>query len=87
MGWRTFLNTVILHSPEDCLQIDSLTSDTESGFLVFKFHEAQLAGPNVHVEVVMDDYMFPAYTSHKLRSKSVKIEDSMSLLCPGKNEH
>ncbi|GAB1213885.1 hypothetical protein ATERTT37_003038 [Aspergillus terreus] len=62
-------------SQYDCLQIDPLTSDKESGFLVFKFHEAQLAGPNVHVEVVMDDYMFPAYTSHKLRSKSVKIED------------
>ncbi|KAE8369882.1 C2 domain-containing protein [Aspergillus caelatus] len=47
----------------------------ESGFLVFKFHEAHLSRSNVQVEVLMDDYMFPAYTSPKIRSKSAKIED------------
>ncbi|KAE8384998.1 C2 domain-containing protein [Aspergillus alliaceus] len=50
-------------------------SQYESGFLVFKFHEVQLSRSNVQVEVLMDDYMFPAYTSPKVRSKSAKIED------------
>lgn len=49
----------------------------ESGFLVFKFHEVHLSRSNVQVEVLMDDYMFPAYTSPKIRSKSAKVEDSM----------
>ncbi|KAL4897475.1 C2 domain-containing protein [Aspergillus ambiguus] len=50
-------------------------SKYESGFLVFKFHEAHLSHANVQVEVLMDDYMFAAYTSHKLRSRTAKIED------------
>ncbi|KAE8348838.1 C2 domain-containing protein [Aspergillus coremiiformis] len=50
-------------------------SHYESGFLVFKFHEVQLSRSNVQVEVLMDDYMFPAYTSPKIRSKTAKIED------------
>lgn len=48
----------------------------ESGFVVFKFHEGQLAQANVRLEVVMDDYMFPAYVSPKVHSKTAKFEDS-----------
>ncbi|KAF9886442.1 hypothetical protein FE257_011474 [Aspergillus nanangensis] len=48
----------------------------ESGFLVFKFHEVQLSRNNVQVEVVMDDYLYPAYTTPRIRSKSAKIEDT-----------
>lgn len=51
----------------------------ESGFVVYKFHDVQLAHPNVSLEVVMDDYMFPAYTSPKFRTKSIKLGDSMFL--------
>lgn len=42
---------------------------------MYKFHEVQLAHANVQLEAVMDDYMFPAYVSPKLRSKSVKLGD------------
>lgn len=52
-----------------------LTEVPESGFLVYKFHEVQLAHANVQLEAVMDDYMFPAYVSPKLRSKHVKLGD------------
>ncbi|OJJ48132.1 hypothetical protein ASPZODRAFT_62240 [Penicilliopsis zonata CBS 506.65] len=50
-------------------------SQYESGFLVFKFHEAQLSRTNVQLEVLMDDYMFPSYVSPRLRSRSAKFED------------
>ena len=46
---------------------------------MYKFHEAQLAHSNVQLEAVMDDYMFPAYTSPKFRTKSIKLGDSMFL--------
>ena len=42
---------------------------------MYKFHEAQLAHSNVQLEAVMDDYMFPAYTSPKLRTKAVSLGD------------
>ncbi|KAJ5096343.1 Tricalbin [Penicillium alfredii] len=47
----------------------------ESGFIVFKFHEGELAYNNVQLEVLMDDYMFPAYTSPKIHSTTVKSSD------------
>lgn len=51
---------------------------TESGFLVFKFHEAQLARSNVQLEVLMDDHMFPSYSTPKIRSKAAKLVDGLS---------
>ncbi|KAJ5144673.1 Tricalbin [Penicillium atrosanguineum] len=47
----------------------------ESGFIVFKFHDGQLAHSNVQLEVLMDDYMFPAYTSAKIHSTTLKNTD------------
>lgn len=47
----------------------------ESGFIVFKFHEGHLAHSEVQLEVLMDDYMFPAYTSPKIHSNTVKSSD------------
>ncbi|KKK26384.1 hypothetical protein ARAM_006295 [Aspergillus rambellii] len=47
----------------------------ESGFIVFKLHEVHLSRANVHVEVLMDDYMFPAWSSQKIRTKATQIED------------
>lgn len=47
---------------------------------MFKFHEGKLAHSNVHLEVVMDDYMFPAYISPKIRSATAKFEDGMYLV-------
>lgn len=48
----------------------------ESGFIVFKFHEGELSHKDVQLEVLMDDYMFPAYTSSKIHSNTVKTTDS-----------
>ncbi|KAJ5975097.1 Tricalbin [Penicillium waksmanii] len=47
----------------------------ESGFIVFKFHEGKLAHSNVQLEVVMDDYMFPAYVSPKIHSNTLTSSD------------
>lgn len=47
----------------------------ESGFIVFKFHEGKLAHSNVHLEVLMDDYMFPAYVSPKMHSTTFNNPD------------
>jgi hypothetical protein len=49
---------------------------------VFKFHEAQLARSNVQLEVLMDDHMFPSYSTPKIRSKAAKLVDGLS---PGDN--
>jgi hypothetical protein len=42
---------------------------------VFKFHHGELAQSNVQLEVVIDDYMFPAYTSSKIHSKTLNSSD------------
>lgn len=42
---------------------------------MFKFHEGQLAHSEVQLEVLIDDYMFPAYTSPKIHSQTVKSSD------------
>jgi Ca2+-dependent lipid-binding protein len=42
---------------------------------VFKFHEGQLAVPHVQLEVLMDDYMFPAYVSSKIHTTTAKFTD------------
>ncbi|OKP14586.1 hypothetical protein PENSUB_13938 [Penicillium subrubescens] len=47
----------------------------ESGFVVFKFHHGEFAHSNVQLEVVIDDYMFPAYTSPKIHSKTLNSTD------------
>lgn len=48
---------------------------------MYKFHEIELAHANVQLEAVMDDYMFPAYSSPRFRSKSAKLGDSKLSLC------
>ncbi|KAK2743885.1 hypothetical protein FQN57_004508 [Myotisia sp. PD_48] len=47
----------------------------ESGLVVFKFLEAQLAHSDIMLEVLMDDHLFPSYTSQKIRSKNTTIGD------------
>ncbi|KAI9925730.1 hypothetical protein ASPWEDRAFT_173811 [Aspergillus wentii DTO 134E9] len=60
--------------PKTYIGLDDLAK-YESGFLAFQFHEVQLARANVQLEVLMDDYMFPAYHSPKIRSKNQKLGD------------
>lgn len=49
---------------------------TETGLLVFKIIEADLAHTGVHIEVVMDDMLYPSYTSPKARTKLMTLNDS-----------
>jgi hypothetical protein len=46
--------------------------------VVFKFHEVQLSRSNVQLEVLMDDHMFPSYSTAKIRSKAAKLVDGLS---------
>ncbi|KAK5129911.1 hypothetical protein LTR08_002712 [Meristemomyces frigidus] len=47
----------------------------ESGLLVFKVLEGQLAHTNTFLEVVMDDNLFPAYTSAKARTQTFSFNE------------
>ncbi|KAL4771021.1 hypothetical protein BDW60DRAFT_71742 [Aspergillus nidulans var. acristatus] len=60
--------------PKTYISVDDLANH-ESGFIVFKLHEVNLSRSNVHVEIIMDDYMFPVWSSPKIRTKTAKIED------------
>lgn len=52
---------------------------TESGLIVFKVLEGQLSHTNVYLEVLVDDHMFPSYTSMKIKSRNARLEDGMFL--------
>lgn len=47
----------------------------ESGLIVFKIIDGQLSHSNVFLEVLVDDHMFPSYTSMKIKSKAATFED------------
>lgn len=51
-------------------------SHTESGLLIIKLIEADLAHSNVHVEVVMDDMAFPSYVSSTATSRHTNFGES-----------
>jgi Ca2+-dependent lipid-binding protein len=48
----------------------------ESGLLVFKLISGELARTGVHLEVIMDDNVFPAYSSHKVKAKHYEFNES-----------
>ncbi|KAL2808922.1 C2 domain-containing protein [Aspergillus granulosus] len=60
--------------PKTYISVEDL-GNYESGFIVFKLHEVHLSRSNVHVEILMDDYMFPVWSSPKIRTKSTKVDD------------
>ena len=68
--FRTMVGLIFCHRRQ------LLTLHTDSGFLVFKFHECQLSRANLQLEVIMDDHLFPTYVSQRIRTKTAKIEDS-----------
>lgn len=49
---------------------------TESGLIIFKLIEANLAYSNVYIEVLMDDMAFPSYISSKARSRHTQFNES-----------
>ncbi|KAI4227769.1 MAG: hypothetical protein L6R40_008180 [Gallowayella cf. fulva] len=48
----------------------------ESGLLIFKLIEGTLAQSDVRVEVVMDDMVFPAFSSAKVKSKHTQFGET-----------
>nr|POE99522.1 uncharacterized protein pyuk71.03c [Quercus suber] len=49
---------------------------TESGLIVFKIMDGQLAHPNTHLEILMDDMLFPAYSSAKARNTNFSFGET-----------
>lgn len=47
----------------------------ESGLIVFKLLEGNLSHTDVQLEVLMDDHLFPSYTSPKARSRHTVFGD------------
>ena len=47
----------------------------ESGFIIFKLLDCELARTNVHVEVVVDDMAFPSYSSSTVQSKKTTLNE------------
>jgi Ca2+-dependent lipid-binding protein len=50
----------------------------ESGLIVFKLIDGQLSHTNVQLEVLVDDHMFPSYTSMKIKSREATFQDGES---------
>ena len=48
----------------------------ESGLLVFRLISGEFSRSNVTLQVLMDDMVFPSYTSTKARSKRVEFGES-----------
>lgn len=65
-----------------CLNVANEVSRTESGLLIFKLIEADLAHSNVRVEVVMDDMVFPSYVSSTAMSRQTNFGESKSFPRP-----
>ena len=53
----------------------------DSGLIIFKLIEGTLAHSDVRVEVLMDDMVFPSYSSSKARSKHTQFGESKRDLC------
>ncbi|KAI9659031.1 MAG: hypothetical protein M1821_001991 [Bathelium mastoideum] len=52
-----------------------LTKRLESGLIVFKLIDAELAYVDCYVEVVMDDMLFPSYVSPKVKTRNVTLNE------------
>ncbi|TKA62094.1 hypothetical protein B0A55_11834, partial [Friedmanniomyces simplex] len=48
----------------------------ESGLLIFKILDGQLAHPGTYLEVVMDDSLFPAYSSAKAKTQQYSFNET-----------
>lgn len=59
------------------MDIDSLANlHIESGLLVFKLLDGELASPGSYLEVVMDDMLFASYSSSKTRSRNYTFNET-----------
>ncbi|KIW11680.1 hypothetical protein PV08_10982 [Exophiala spinifera] len=55
-------------APKVKITADDL-SKYESGLIIFNLVEGHFADTNMHLELLMDDHVFPAYTSAKIRQR------------------
>lgn len=53
--------------------------DTESGLLIFNIIQGTFGHSGVRLEVVMDDHVFPSYSTAKTRSRQTTFGESRSL--------
>lgn len=44
--------------------------------MIFRIIDGQLMHKDCYVEVLMDDMLYPAYCTTRLKSKNVKIDES-----------
>jgi Ca2+-dependent lipid-binding protein len=51
---------------------------TESGLLIFTLIEGEFVQTNCYVEVLIDDLVFPSYSSSKIKSKQHEFNESKS---------
>lgn len=47
----------------------------ESGLIIFKILDVELSEKDVHVEVVVDDLVFPSFTSSRIKSKKSTLDE------------
>ncbi|CZR50948.1 probable transmembrane protein [Phialocephala subalpina] len=47
----------------------------ESGLIIFKLMDVEVTRSNVHVEIVVDDMVFPSYTSSTIRSRKTVLDE------------
>jgi Ca2+-dependent lipid-binding protein len=55
-------------TPEELVKYDS-------GLIIFRLIDGQLAHKDCYLEVVMDDMLFPAFSSARIRSKNTKFDE------------
>ncbi|KAF1350242.1 C2 domain-containing protein [Delphinella strobiligena] len=60
--------------PKIKLTVDDL-QEYESGLFIFKLIDGEFSQPGYHLEVLIDDNLFPSYTSAKTRSKTYAFNE------------
>jgi len=55
------------------------TSFLESGLIVFTLIDGDFAGTDCHLEILMDDMVFPSYASTKIKSRHTTFNESKHL--------
>ncbi|RPB03096.1 tricalbin [Choiromyces venosus 120613-1] len=55
-------------TPEELVRYDS-------GLLIFKIIDGQLAHKDCYLEVLMDDMLFPAYSTARIKNKNVRFDE------------
>lgn len=54
----------------------------ESGLLIFTLLDGDLARQNCYLEVLMDDHVFPSYSSNKVKTRHHEFNESMFITNP-----